>query len=81
MKKNAIIFAFTCLMLGLSTFKVISAEESSQAVETKSVAWYVANIKEAQAKNKECFNNPEIKTTEGCENALHALQISFKGGN
>lgn len=81
MKKNAIILAFTCLMLGVSAFKVISAEESSQVAETKSVAWYVANLKEAREKNKECFDNPEIKASEGCENALHALQISFKGGN
>lgn len=81
MKKNAIIFAFTASLLALSTFKAINAEESSQVSEAKSIAWYVANVKEAKTKNKECFDNPEIKASEDCENALHALQISFKGGN
>ncbi len=81
MNKNAIILTVTGLILVLSAFKVINAEESNPPVEAKSVAWYVANVKEARAKNKECFDNPEIKATEDCENALHALQISFKGGN
>ncbi len=81
MKKNAIIFAVTALLLGLSAFKVINAEESTQVSEAKTIAWYVANVKEAKAKNQECFDNPEIKASEDCENALHALQISFKGGN
>lgn len=81
MKKNAIIFTVTALLLGLSAFTVINAEESTQVSEAKTIAWYVANVKEAKAKNQECFDNPEIKASQDCENALHALQISFKGGN
>jgi len=81
MKKNAIIFAVTTFLLGLSTFKVINAEETNQVSEVKSVAWYVANVKEAKTKNQECFDTPDIKASDDCENALHALQISFKGGN
>jgi hypothetical protein len=66
----------------LSAFKVISAEESKQSSEaSKSIAWYVANVKEARTKNQECHDNPGIQSSTDCENALHALQISFKGGN
>ena len=81
MQKNTIILIATALVLVLSAFKVISAEESTQGVEAKSVAWYVANVKEAQAKNQQCHDNPGIQSSPDCENALHALQISFKGGN
>lgn len=81
MKKNSIILLVASLVLMLSAFKVISAEEVKSAEQAKSIAWYVANVKEAKAKNQQCFDNPELKATEDCENALHALQISFKGGN
>ena len=85
MKKSSIILISSALVLVLSAFNVINAEESSQeASQTengKTVAWYVANIQEAKAKNKECFDNHIQKSTADCENALHALQISFKGGN
>lgn len=81
MKKNTIILIAASLALMLSAFKVISAEEANQPEQAKSIAWYVANVKEARAKNQQCFDNPNIKATEDCENALHALQISFKGGN
>lgn len=81
MKKNSIILLIASLALMLSAFKVISAEEVKSAEQAKSIAWYVANVKEAKAKNQQCFDNPGLKATEDCENALHALQISFKGGN
>lgn len=82
MQKNAIILIATSLVLILSAFKVISAEEVTQETqEAKSVAWYVANVKEARAKNQQCHDNPSIQASTDCENALHALQISFKGGN
>lgn len=81
MKKNSIILFVASLVLMLSAFKVISAEDAKSAEQAKSVAWYVANVKEAKAKNQQCFDNPGLKATEDCENALHALQISFKGGN
>jgi len=87
MKKSSIILISSAIVLVLSAFNVINAEESSnaanqaQAENGKTVAWYVANIQEAKAKNKECFDNSIQKSDEDCENALHALQISFKGGN
>lgn len=84
MKKNTLILTAVSLVLVLSAFKVISAEEVAAApepTETKSIAWYVANLKEAQDKNQQCHDNPAIKSSEDCENSLHALQISFKGGN
>ena len=82
MQKNSIILISAALVLALSAFKVISAEESTPSNEAaKSVAWYVANVKEARAKNQECHDNPSLQASSDCENALHALQISFKGGN
>lgn len=79
--KNNIILLVASLVLMLSAFKVTSAEKDKPAEQAKSIAWYVANVKEAKAKNQQCFDNPGLKATEDCENALHALQISFKGGN
>lgn len=82
MDKHTTILIVTSIALLLSAFKVISAEETTpQAEPVKSIAWYVANVKEAKAKNQQCFDDPAIKASEDCENALHALQISFKGGN
>ena len=49
--------------------------------EDQSVAWYVANAKEARDQNKECHDNPSIQSTPNCVNSLHALQISFAGGS
>jgi hypothetical protein len=81
MKKNMIILIVTVLVLGLSTFKVINAQESSDGGDAKSVAWYVANIKEARAKNQQCHDEPSLQSSADCTNALHALEITFKGGN
>jgi hypothetical protein len=80
MKKNLIILIATALALGLSAFKVISAEDSS-GTEAKSVAWYVANIKEARTKNQQCHDDPSLQSSADCSNAQHALEITFKGGN
>ena len=49
--------------------------------ENKSVAWYMANPQEALAKNKECYDNPQLKTTENCRYSLEALEITHKGPN
>lgn len=69
----AIVITFTGLMFMQNSF--------NQANEAKSVAWYVSNIKEAQAKNNECrrdSNATELQSTPDCINALHAIEISFK---
>ena len=82
MKKNTVILILSALALALSAFQVISAEESSTTTsDAKSVAWYVANIKEARATNQQCHDNPGMQPSPDCTNALHALEISFKGGN
>lgn len=81
MKKNIVILSATAVILVLSAFKVISAEEANPAEAEKSLAWYVANVKEAKAKNQACHDNPGQQSSTDCENALHALQISFNGGN
>jgi hypothetical protein len=49
--------------------------------ETKSVAWYMANPKDALEKNKECYDNPKLKTTENCMYSLQALELIHKGPN
>jgi hypothetical protein len=49
--------------------------------EIKSLAWYMANPKDALAQNKECYDNPQLKTTENCVNSLQALEITHKGPN
>lgn len=81
MQKNTILLIAAGAVLVLSAFKVISAEKASTENDLKSVAWYVANIKEARATNQQCHDNPSQQSSQDCQNALHALEISFKGGN
>ena len=65
----------------------VSALESNKPGDAKpeeirSVAWYAANLKEARAKNKECYGDPkaiELQATPNCVNSLQALKISFAG--
>lgn len=72
----------TAIVLTAVTFSVISAQKSNaNTTDAKSVAWFVANLKEARAQNQLCHDDASIQATPACENALHALQISFKGGN
>ena len=82
MKKNLWIALSVVLVFAVTALKVTTASEGKQETEnTKSVAWYVANIQAAKAQNQECFDNPGLRGSPNCENALHALQIAFKGGN
>ncbi len=76
-KNQIIIAAGISALTAIIAFQQVSIAESTS--EAKSVAWYVSNIKVAQAKNTECradVNN--IQTTPDCLNALSALQMSFK---
>ena len=73
---SAIAYALTASALESNTSGEAKAEE------TKTVAWYAANIKEARAKNKECYGDPkatELQATPNCVNSLQALKISFAG--
>ena len=80
MNQKSIIIAATAAVLSGMAFQVISSQDQARP-DTKSVAWYVANLKEAKAQNQVCHDNPDLRDSENCQNALHALQISFKGGN
>ena len=56
----------------------------TKAEEIKSIAWYVANPKEALAKNKECYGDPkavDLQSTPNCVNSLQALKMSHVGSN
>lgn len=62
---------------------VNNAEQTKPEIsnEERSIAWFVANSKEARDQNKECHDNPSLQSTPNCVNSLHALQISFAGGS
>lgn len=72
-------------LLALAFAALLSLNANSIAGETseeiKSVAWYVANIREARQQNQTCHDSPSLQSTSNCVNALNALEISFKGGN
>lgn len=76
-KHTAIFLAAISALVGVMAIQTTNAQSSKSDV--KSVAWYTANIREAQAKNKECRaeENSELQSSTECANALHALEISF----
>jgi hypothetical protein len=63
----------------LATTTAVYSVSSKQQQETKSVAWYTANVKEARQKNKACYDDKELQSTEDCKNALHALDLVYVG--
>lgn len=73
-----LISAAIILTTGVVAIQKFQAEK---VPENKSLAWYMANPKEALAKNQECYDNPQLKTTENCVNSLHALEVMHKGPN
>jgi len=81
MKKQIIVLTISVLALSLVGLKAINAKETPGDDGAKSVAWYVANLKEARAKNQQCHDDPNQQPSTECSNALHALEITFKGGN
>jgi hypothetical protein len=79
-KNQIIIAAAISALTAIVAFQQVSVA-GSKSDEIKSVAWYTANIKAAQAKNNECrgeSGTTELQATPDCVNALNALQISFK---
>lgn len=80
MKKSIVLAIAAVSVLGFTFFQATIAGEK-ETEQVKTVAWYVANIKEARKQNQECYNNTSLQSTPNCQNSLHALQISFKGGN
>ncbi len=81
MKKNVLIAMTAVSILAFTAFKATIAAEAVNSEQAKSLAWYVANIPEARKRNQECHDNPSLQSSSDCANALHALEISFKGGN
>lgn len=83
MKKSHVVVLLSSVAFGIMVFKGTNAVESSAANTgpAKTVAWYVANIKEAKAQNKVCHDNPGIQASADCANALQALKISFAVNN
>lgn len=82
MQKKIIILTVSVLALTLVGLKAINAKEApAEGSDAKSVAWYVANLNQARSKNQQCHDDPSQKASPDCVNALHALEISFKGGN
>ncbi len=64
-----------------SVVVVMQKRQEAKMPEVKSVAWYMANPQEALAKNKECYDNPLLKTTENCLYSLQALEVMHKVPN
>lgn len=81
MKKNVLIAIAAVLVLAFTAFKATIAAEAANSEQAKSLAWYVANLQEARKQNQACHDNPSLQSSSDCVNALHALEISFKGGN
>ncbi|CAG1023472.1 hypothetical protein DOJK_02387 [Patescibacteria group bacterium] len=76
MKKASLIMLITA-----AAALTITVLQTTNAEEAKTVAWYTANIKEAKLKNQQCHDDPSIKDSQECTNALHALEISFGVGH
>lgn len=77
-KHTAIIVTAISALVAVMVLQTSNAQSSKS--EVKSVGWYTANIKVAEAKNKECRSNSEnveLKNTPECANALQALELSF----
>ncbi|WP_446808477.1 hypothetical protein ACH50O_14415 [Methylomonas sp. 2BW1-5-20] len=82
MKKAHIIIVSAALAaLGSTAALNVTNANETAGEEVKTVAWYVANIPDARAQNQACHDNPSIQASANCANSLHALEITFKGGN
>ncbi|MEQ1622481.1 MAG: hypothetical protein ABL919_13820 [Methylococcales bacterium] len=83
-KNNLIVLAVAFAIVVVGAVNVTNAENAKTEPGNKeeaSVAWFVSNMKEAKEQNKLCHDNPSIQSSPSCVNSLHALQISFAGGN
>lgn len=80
--KKSVMTSMSILALAFAGLAMFNSSVASETdADVKSVAWYVANIREARQQNQACYNTPSLQSTPNCVNALHALEISFKGGN
>jgi len=79
MNKNSIILGLAIVTFAFTAIAETSNNDGNSNKETKSIAWYTANVKEARSKNKECYDNEELQSTEDCKNSLHALELVYVG--
>ncbi len=69
------------MLIAAVSILTITAFRAGNAEESKSVAWYTANIREAKTKVQACHDNPSLQQgSPECANARHALEISFGVG-
>lgn len=80
-RARILIVAAAVVALGSTAMLNVTNANESDGADVKTVAWYVANIKAARAQNQACHDSPGIRGSANCANALHALEITFKGGN
>ncbi|AMK76336.1 hypothetical protein A1342_17895 [Methylomonas methanica] len=80
-KAHMMIVTAAVAALGLTTALNVTNANEAAGEEVKTVAWYVANIQDARAQNQACHDNPGIQASANCANSLHALEITFTGGN
>ena len=67
------------LILSTASVGAIAVSSDSSEKDVKSIAWFTANVREARAQNKLCFDSPSLQASANCENALHALKIIYVG--
>lgn len=79
MNKKGLIGLVVVVLFFAATAKAETAKSESDKKGKESVGWFLANIKEARDKNKECFDNPELQNLEVCKNSLHALELAYVG--
>lgn len=82
MNKQNMTLGIIIATLTVTAFAVTNEGEMTEKNNEKdvmTVAWYTANIRDARQKNKICYENKDMQSTEECNNALHALEISYKG--
>ena len=77
---NLPILASAAILFAMAVV-VLQIKQQNSAPQNKSLAWYMANPKEALADNKICYENPQLRTSENCVNSLHALEVMHKGPN
>jgi type II secretory pathway pseudopilin PulG len=76
MKKQNLILAIIFSAVSITAYAATSGQQEKEA---KSVAWYTANVRQARQKNKACYDNAELQSTEDCKNAQHALELVYVG--
>lgn len=83
---SALMALAIALGMGAYTAYALNAPDnhaSSAEGQVRTVAWYVANIAEAKAVNRTCFQGDSalMQESEDCQNALKALNMAHISRN